>query len=147
MWSRLHDRWSDPPHVTSPTWGSPPPFKQALRGCYNKHKKVAVFKIEYRRYWACPQSFFKEFIIVTPIPLRKRSITPPPTPTDTPPSPTAVKRAHTTGKYPSRLTCHDQSYRRGGINVTYHFPTVSSHAHSVSSQRWRHCSLLKRLKQ
>ena len=29
--SRLHDRWGDPPHVTSPTWGPPPPCKQALR--------------------------------------------------------------------------------------------------------------------
>ena len=25
------DRWGDPPHVTSPTWGPPPPFKQPLR--------------------------------------------------------------------------------------------------------------------
>ena len=30
IWSRLHDRWGDPPHVTSPTWGPPPPCKQAL---------------------------------------------------------------------------------------------------------------------
>ena len=28
--SRLHDRWGDPPHVTSPIWGPPPPCKQAL---------------------------------------------------------------------------------------------------------------------
>ena len=29
--SRLHDRWGDPPHVTSPTRGPPAPCKQALR--------------------------------------------------------------------------------------------------------------------
>ena len=29
-WLRLHDRWGDPPHVTSPTWGPPPPCKQAV---------------------------------------------------------------------------------------------------------------------
>ena len=27
---RLHDRWGDPARVTSPTWGPPPPCKQAL---------------------------------------------------------------------------------------------------------------------
>ena len=27
----LHDRWGDPPHVTSPIWGPPSPCKQALR--------------------------------------------------------------------------------------------------------------------
>ena len=31
IWSRLHDRWGDPPHFTSPIWGHPPPCKQALR--------------------------------------------------------------------------------------------------------------------
>ena len=31
MWSRLHVRWGNPPHVTSPTWGTPPSCKQALR--------------------------------------------------------------------------------------------------------------------
>ena len=30
--SRLHDRWGDPPYVTSPIWGPPPPCKQALSG-------------------------------------------------------------------------------------------------------------------
>ena len=30
IWSCLHDRWGDPPRVTSPTWGPPPPCKQAL---------------------------------------------------------------------------------------------------------------------
>ena len=30
IWSRLHDEWGDPPHVISPTWGLPPPCKQAL---------------------------------------------------------------------------------------------------------------------
>ena len=28
---RLHDRWGDPPHVTTPIWGPPPPCKQALK--------------------------------------------------------------------------------------------------------------------
>ena len=31
IWSRLHDRWGDQPHVTSPLWGPSPPCKQALR--------------------------------------------------------------------------------------------------------------------
>ena len=31
IWSRLHDRWGDPPHVTSPIWGPPPSCKQALK--------------------------------------------------------------------------------------------------------------------
>ena len=31
MWSRLHVRWGNPPHVTSPTWGPPPLCKQALK--------------------------------------------------------------------------------------------------------------------
>ena len=30
MWSRLHVRWGNPPHVTSPTWGPRPSCKQAL---------------------------------------------------------------------------------------------------------------------
>ena len=30
-WSRLRDRWGNPPHVTSPTWGPPHSCKQALR--------------------------------------------------------------------------------------------------------------------
>ena len=30
IWSRLHDRWGDPPHVTSPIWGPPPQCEQAL---------------------------------------------------------------------------------------------------------------------
>ena len=29
MLSRLHVRWGDPPHLTSPTWGPPPSCKQA----------------------------------------------------------------------------------------------------------------------
>ena len=29
IWSRLHVRWGNPPHVTSPTWGPPPSCKQA----------------------------------------------------------------------------------------------------------------------
>ena len=31
IWLRLHDRWGDPPHVTAPIWGPPPPCKQALK--------------------------------------------------------------------------------------------------------------------
>ena len=31
IWSRLHVRWGNPPHVTSPTRGPPPSCKQALR--------------------------------------------------------------------------------------------------------------------
>ena len=30
MWSPLHVRWGNLPHVTSPTWGPPPSCKQAL---------------------------------------------------------------------------------------------------------------------
>ena len=30
IWWHLHDRWSDPPQVISPTWGHPPWCKQAL---------------------------------------------------------------------------------------------------------------------
>ena len=30
MWSRLHVRWDNLPHVTSPTWDPPPSCKQAL---------------------------------------------------------------------------------------------------------------------
>ena len=33
MRSRLHVRWGNPPHVTSPTWGPPPSRKQGLRPC------------------------------------------------------------------------------------------------------------------
>ena len=29
IWSRLHDRWVDPPHVTLPMWGPPPRCKHA----------------------------------------------------------------------------------------------------------------------
>ena len=31
IWPRLHGRWGDPPHITSPIWGPPPPCKQALK--------------------------------------------------------------------------------------------------------------------
>ena len=34
IWSRLHDRWGDPLHVTSPIWGPPPPCKQAIKLVY-----------------------------------------------------------------------------------------------------------------
>ena len=36
IWSRLHDRWGNPPHITSPTWGPPPTCKQALREKYQE---------------------------------------------------------------------------------------------------------------
>ena len=36
IWSRLHDRWGNPPHITSLTWGPPPPCKQALREKYQE---------------------------------------------------------------------------------------------------------------
>ena len=31
IWSRLHNRWGDPPNVASTIWGSPSPCKQALK--------------------------------------------------------------------------------------------------------------------
>ena len=31
IWSRLHYRWGNPPHVISPIWGPPPPCKQAIK--------------------------------------------------------------------------------------------------------------------
>ena len=37
--------WGDPPHVTSPIWGPPPPRKQALRGAGSP---------EERRGWRLP---------------------------------------------------------------------------------------------
>ena len=37
LWSRLHVRWGNPPHVTSLTWGTPPSCKQAFsdQGSWN----------------------------------------------------------------------------------------------------------------
>ena len=34
IWSRLHDRWGGPLHVTSPICGPPPPCKQAIKLVY-----------------------------------------------------------------------------------------------------------------
>ena len=42
MWSRLHVRWDDLPHVTSPTWGPPASYKQALKEAWS-HQNITVF--------------------------------------------------------------------------------------------------------
>ena len=44
MWSRLHVRWGNPPHVTSPTWGPPPSCKQTLkrRWCYSRQFATTI---------------------------------------------------------------------------------------------------------
>ena len=44
MWSRLHVRWGNPPHVTSPTWGPPPSCKQALSGRLREFRLCALSK-------------------------------------------------------------------------------------------------------
>ena len=44
MWSRLHVRWSNPPHVTSPTWGPPPSCKQALKEVYQSSRPRQTVK-------------------------------------------------------------------------------------------------------
>ena len=53
IWSRLHDRWGDimrdymdrrvtlPKQFTSPTWGPPPPCKQAL----NRPFRLSLFHL------------------------------------------------------------------------------------------------------
>ena len=41
MWSRLHVRWGNLPHVTSPTWGPPPSCKQALKEAWS-HQNITV---------------------------------------------------------------------------------------------------------
>ena len=56
IWSRLHERWGDPPHVTSPIWGPPPPRKQALRsheaGETKKPKRIRCNNTERAsRFW------------------------------------------------------------------------------------------------
>ena len=45
MWSLLHVRWGDPPHVTSPTWGPPPPCKEAVTGGYRSSTMTTLMKI------------------------------------------------------------------------------------------------------
>ena len=45
MWSRLHVRWGNPPHVTSPTWGPPPSCKQALNRFHSRGQHLCKF------YW------------------------------------------------------------------------------------------------
>ena len=42
MWSRLHVRWDNLPHVTSPTWGPPASCKQALKEAWS-HQNITVF--------------------------------------------------------------------------------------------------------
>ena len=45
-WSRLRDRWGNPPHVTSPTWGPSHSCKQALRkGSLAPHDSSPTQKI------------------------------------------------------------------------------------------------------
>ena len=43
MWSRLHVRWGNPPHVTSPTWGPPPSCKQALNRFHSRGQHLCKF--------------------------------------------------------------------------------------------------------
>ena len=51
MWSSLHDRWGDPPHDTSPTWGPPPPYPTISRVFpYISHNYRYVSP---RRAWFC----------------------------------------------------------------------------------------------
>ena len=45
MWSRLHVRWGNPPHVTSPTWGTPPSCKQALKS-YIQRKRMRKWRAD-----------------------------------------------------------------------------------------------------
>ena len=45
MWSLLHVRWGDPPHVTSSTWGPPPPCKEAVTGGYRSSTMTTLMKI------------------------------------------------------------------------------------------------------
>ena len=42
MWSRLHVRWDNLPHVNSPTWGPPASCKQALKEAWS-HQNITVF--------------------------------------------------------------------------------------------------------
>ena len=41
--SRLHVRWGNPLHVTTPTWGPPPPCKQALSRDTFGSVKICLF--------------------------------------------------------------------------------------------------------
>ena len=65
IWSRLHDRWGNPPHITSPTWGPPPPWKQALREKYQeKNLKTGyllscgkkITRLTWKRFSCRPQN-------------------------------------------------------------------------------------------
>ena len=58
IWSHLHDRWGDPPRVTSPIWGPSPPCKQAPKhpgyqpgpdSCFGKICKLMRFM--FRSLW------------------------------------------------------------------------------------------------
>ena len=42
MWSRLHVRWCNLPHLTSPTWGPLTSCKQALKEAWS-HQNITVF--------------------------------------------------------------------------------------------------------
>ena len=63
MWSRLHVRWGNPPHVTSLTWGTPPSCKQAFtdQGSWNFLFLVCKH-VSGRPYcWQYNKQFFEEF--------------------------------------------------------------------------------------
>ena len=45
IWSHLHDRRGDRPHVTSPIWGPPPPCKQALSDVFAAVAVVVAYKL------------------------------------------------------------------------------------------------------
>ena len=63
MWSRLHVRWGNPPHVTSLTWGTPPSCKQAFtdQGSWNFLFLVCKH-VSGRPYcWQYYKQFFEEF--------------------------------------------------------------------------------------
>ena len=63
IWSRLHVRWGNPPHVTSLTWGTPPSCKQAFsdQGSWNFLFLVCKH-VSGRPYcWQYNKQFFEEF--------------------------------------------------------------------------------------
>ena len=67
MWSRLHDRWGKPPHVTSPTWDPPPSCKQALRnddGKSNENCKKALGLKQQNNNFARASHFLVHFVAI-----------------------------------------------------------------------------------
>ena len=58
IWSRLHDKWGDPRHVTSPIRGHPPPRKQALNRDLGIRQRWLQRK---HRCWNVPSSSFETF--------------------------------------------------------------------------------------